>query len=716
MDQTREIKNFVYSQHFYDGLRITLGVLLPSLILAQMGLLRIGLVVSLGAFAASLADNPGPIVHKRNGMLICISSAIVTALLTGLLNQTPFLLIIGLPILCFFFSMLTVYGDRASNIGSASLLVMVLSIDQRLNMQENLLHAGYVLAGGIWYFALSMSVLSIMPYRPAQQSLAICIREIAKYLRVKADFYDPRKDYDETYTKLISEHITVHKEQDNVREILFKTRQIVKESTYTSRLLLLVFVDIVDLFEQTMATHYDYRTIRERFGKTDALLNFNRVLIKITEELDNLAYYINRNEVPVLLYNLQIELEQLKFSVDKVENEHRINNLVLKKILINVRNIVNRIHKIHSYFQQKHFLADQEGKVDVSRFVSRTDYDTKVFKENLTLQSGIFRHSLRVAIAAVAGYLVANTLPFGHHSYWILLTILVILKPAFSLTKKRNIERLIGTFAGGIIGVLILIFIKDENIRFAFFVIFMLLTYSFLRDNYIVGVFFMTPYILILFSFIGLAGMDLARERLIDTVVGGLIAFGASYYIFPAWEYRLLKGHISGILRAHYNYLLKAGEKLAGQELNILQYKLARKEVYVKYANLASAFQRMLSEPKSKQKNVREIHQFVVMNHILSSYIATLIASLHKNVSHLVNVQDLKLIKRSLYQLQEAEKKIDHDAGKVFKPAELPIPESSIKITEESPDAVFLTEQLELVYKICNDINRICDKFKSEEL
>lgn len=707
MNQTREIKNFINSQYFYDGLRITCGVLLPSIILAQLGLLQIGLVISTGAFTVSLADNPGPVTHKRNGMLLALLFTVLTALLTGFINQTPILLFIGLLIFCFFFSMLTIYGDRASNIGTASLLVMVMTIDQNLNYQQNIQHALFILIGGFWYFTLSVSLLRLMPYRPAQQELAASIQKVADYMKVKADFYNVNMDFDNAYIKLIAEHILVHKQLEATREILFKTRLIVKESTLTSRLLVMVFVDLIDLFEQTMATHYDYKKIRKNFGNTAALLNFHKVLIKLVEELENLSYYINSNKEPVPRYNLQIELEQLKFAIDRVEVENRINNFVLKKILINVRNIVNNIQKIYGYFQHKHISSENASNVDVRRFVSPNDFDFKIFKENLTLKSSIFRHSVRVAIGAIIGYLVSKALPLGNQSYWILLTILVILKPAFSLTKKRNVERLVGTFIGGIIGALILLLIKDVNIRFTFMVIFMILTYSFLRHNYIVGVLFLTPYILILFSFIGNGGLQLAKERFIDTVVGGVIAFVASNYIFPSWEYKNIKTQMNSLIKAHFNYLLMAGQKLAGKQLDVNSYKLTRKEVYVRSSNLSSAFQRMLSEPKSKQKNVEEIHRFVVLNHNLSSYIATLIASLPSNVSQIVNNQHIRLIKKSLYQLQEAEKKLEpENSEQVILQTELSVSEDDLK-NEESADSTFLSEQLELVSKLCKDITKI---------
>jgi len=40
-----------------------------------------------------------------------------------------------------------------------------------------------------------------------------------------------------------------------------------------------------------------------------------------------------------------------------------------------------------------------------------------------------------VSIATIAGYIISGFLPFGH-GYWIMLTIIVIMKPVYSLTKN----------------------------------------------------------------------------------------------------------------------------------------------------------------------------------------------------------------------------------------------------------------------------------------
>src|SRR3569833_2894976 len=83
-----------------------------------------------------------------------------------------------------------------------------------------------------------------------------------------------------------------------------------------------------------------------------------------------------------------------------------------------------------------------------------------------------------------------------------------------------------------------------------------------------------------------------------------------------------------GLLKANVSYMKKIVEALSGHYISMLEYKLARKDVYLNSANLSAAFQRMLSEPKSKQGSKTQIHQFVVLNHILFSNIATIATTL----------------------------------------------------------------------------------------
>lgn len=701
MKQSREIKTFFFSQYFSDGLRITFGVLLPSLIFYQLDLLSIGLTISLGAVCTSIADNQGPINHKRNGMLICTIFVFSTALITGLINKYPILIGVEILLFSFFFSMFSVYGNRASSIGTAALLIMILTIDEDVIKYNGAWgHALFILTGGIWYMVLSISLSQIWPYRLTQQALGECIRDVSAYVKLKAEFYNTESNFDENYKKLITQQVQTHERQDSLRELLFKTRLMVKESTPEGRLLILVFVDIVDLFEQTMATHYDYQAIRNTFGKTESLKKFNKIILKLAEELENLSYYIISNEKPIRLHDFKPELEKLKLSIDQVE-ELGINGLVLKKILINVRNMISRVEKIYSYFNQKQLSGQND--VDYSKFVSHEDFDFQKFKENLSSKSSIFRHSVRVSLMLLIGFLVSKLFPVGHHSYWILLTLLVILKPAYSLTRQRNAERLIGTFIGGIAGALILIYVEDQAVLFVFLLIFMVGTYSSQRINYTVSVLFMTPYILILFSFLGENNLNITKERIVDTLIGSIIAFFSSYVVLPNWEYFQFKNFMREVLIANYHYLHHVAKELSGKSTDVISYKLARKDVYVSSANLGSAFQRMLTEPKSKQQNIKEYHKFVVLNHMLSSYIATLMTTLHQSNSIDIDLAHIKLIRKSLYTLSDVIKKMNSPD---FKELEIMISDFKTDMIQSS-EAKLLSEQLELVYKLILDIQKI---------
>jgi uncharacterized membrane protein YccC len=433
------------------------------------------------------------------------------------------------------------------------------------------------------------------------------------------------------------------------------------------------------------------------------LNGFKGVIVKFSEELENLSYFIVSNEKPKRLHHYKAELDALKLSIDKVE-EHNISNLVLKKILINVRNMASRIRKIYSYYDNPELSgANIRSAEDLKKFVSHQDFDLKILKENLTFESSMFRHSVRVALMCLIGFLVSKLFPFGHHSYWILLTILVILKPAFSLTKQRNAQRLLGTLVGGVAGALILIFVRDQLTLFIFLLIFMVGTFSFQRLNYIVSVLFMTPYTLILFSFLGENNITIAQERIVDTFIGSFIALAASFIILPNREYHHLRNFMREALVANYHYLLKVADELAEKPFDITLYKLARKDVYVSSANLGSAFQRMQSEPKSKQQNSKDVHKFVVLNHMLSSYIATLITNLQTADKPETNESHIKLIRKSLYTLSEVIKKLGSDD---FQEAELRFPERTY-VDTVTKEQFLLYEQLDYINKLILDIQKL---------
>ncbi|MBG6233756.1 putative membrane protein (TIGR01666 family) [Pedobacter sp. CAN_A7] len=711
----RSIQDFLLGTYFAEGIRITIGVLCPSLILAQFGLLTLGMALSLGALCVSVVDSPGPIVHRRNAMIFTTVLIFVLSFLVGLTNQNLYFIGILLPLGCFIFSMFSVYGMRAGAIGTAALLVIVLSVDDVRPWQEVSLHAVLILAGGTWYTILSYFIYRLRPYRLAQQNLSESIYEVSSFLRAKATFYRENVDYDANYAKLLQLQVHVHEKQDAVREVLFKTREIIRDSTPEGRFLLLVFVDMVDLFEQIMSTYYNYRRLHEQFDSSGILKHYEIVINQIADELDNLAFALKTGGTPLLPKQLIAEVASLKSRITAFEadSEARKYNtlgiLALKNIEVNIENILSRVVTINGYFNKKEKKNLVTGKIDTDKFISHQTIDFKLMLENLTFKSSIFRHSLRVAIVMFIGFVVSKALPFSH-SYWILLTILVISKPGFSLTKQRNYHRIIGTVVGALVGVAVLTYIHDKNALFVVLLICMIGCYSFQRLNYVVSVLFMTPYILILFNFLGMGSLSMASERIIDTLIGSGIALFASYSLFPNWEHEKLKEAMMATLSANATYFKKVTQLYFENNENLTDYKLARKEVYVTSSNLTSLFQRMFSEPKSKQVLMKEMHQFTALNHLLSSYVATL-SLYHKE--HGMAFKDFQefnpVINNTLYLIN-----LSNDNLVTHKEEISNVPLIRLKTENNEPDGdgELVTELLSLIQKVAYDIYKLTERIK----
>src|SRR5206468_2979063 len=120
-------------------------------------------------------------------------------------------------------------------------------------------------------------------------------------------------------------------------------------------------------------------------------------------------------------------------------------------------------------------------------------------------------------------------------------------------------------------------------------------------------------------------------------------------------------------------------------------------------ANLSAAFQRMLNEPKSKQKDGSKLHQFVVLNHILFSNIATIVTSLFAREVNKYPEELCTLAKRAYGRLKRASERFE-------KSDQIHPVSSNQAVTGPqalSPDDKLMKEQLEFIYKVSEDLDRL---------
>ncbi|MBX3239976.1 MAG: FUSC family protein [Chitinophagaceae bacterium] len=624
-----EFKKFITGQYLTKGLRITFGALLPAIILYKYNLLNTAIALPLGALMVSLADSPGPIHHRRNGMLISNGINFLVAVIIGFTRHYPWLLAIELTVLSFFLSLVSVYGNRASAIGLIAMIVMVISID--VHAEERILQdALFMLGGGIWYMLLSLLLYSLRPYKLIQQALGECIITTGAYIKVKARLYEKDVRYSDVYDELLPIQVAIHSQQEQLREMLFRARGFTRESTAKGRILLMMFLDSVDLFEHVMTSQQSHALLHEDFGGGELLERFRLLIIETGNELEKIGLVV-QSGFPL---SRKSELDDLireteAFFVAYHDNHISQGNIEgfisLRHVLNSIKEIAHRLKKLYRYSTYSREVSSElKSEPDVSGFVSRQELDFKLMMENITLDSNVFRHSLRVSLCILTGYLIAQLFPFGH-SYWILLTVVTILKPAYSISKQRNTQRLTGTLIGVGVGFLLLYFFHAESVLFACMAISMIIGYSFLQIRYMISVAGITLYVLISFHFFHTEDFrGLAQDRIIDTVIGSALAFISTILFLPKWEYEQIDEPLKKLMTANLNYFRVVARAFYGAAADTMEYKSLRKNTYVALANLSDAFQRLLSEPKNKTPHPELLHQLVVSNHMLSSHIASL--------------------------------------------------------------------------------------------
>lgn len=635
MDHVRSFKSFINSHYLSEGIRMTAVILFPAFLMSYFDLLNTGIILSMGAALVSMTDSIGPIHHRTNAMMACNVAIFIVVLITGAITQFAWLLGIFLFIACFLFSMLGVYGARAGSIGLAALITIVLNISHQRQGWEILQQALYVTSGGLWYMCFSLLIYNFRPHKIVQQALGEYIQTIAEYLRIRAELYSKDVDYNATYRRLLQHQSTVQEKQNTLSELIFKTRSIVKETTHTGRVVVMIFMDAMDMFERTMNSYQRCSTLHEYFDDTHILEQYQSLALQITSELEDISIAVQSGHSSDKNSSLITHIKEVKQQLDELSAAYmkpdNIDGFIsLRRIMENIQDLAERLQTLHQYTTYDRSLKKRPvHKVDPETFISHQEINPRLLIDNLTLGSDIFRHSLRISIAVIAGYIVSLFFEIGH-SYWILLTVIVILKPAYSLTKKRNKDRLLGTVLGALTGVLTLNIVQNNTALLVLMILFMTAYLTFSRKNYFIMVITMTAYILIFFHLIYPGDFTaLIKDRVIDTTIGSVIAFAANIFLMPSWEKGKIRPLMVKMLENAIQYFILVSDAFSkGEPVPQHTLHFARKNALVALANLSDAFNRMLSEPKSQQKGIKQIHKFVVLNHMLTSYIAGLSAYL----------------------------------------------------------------------------------------
>ncbi|MFM0413768.1 FUSC family protein [Paraburkholderia aromaticivorans] len=558
-----EIKKFLYSQYFYGGLRIAVGVSLPAVLCLIVFHDRdLGFTIATGALGACVVDMPGPLKYKHNEMLACTVIGFLSALATGLATVNAVALWCTVVPLTFLLSLIVVYGNRWPQISFATLFMMIMTLEERFTPMQALVNASWILVGGLWYTYWSTFVSRWMMHRIEQQALAESVFACADYLLARAEFYDLDNDLDECYRNLVDKQIAAVDRQDAARDIVLRNLPKLKSGKLEPRRAMLfnLFINTVDLHELFVGAHTDYPLVRTTFGGSDLLVFYRDLIRKAAADLEEIGLAVLQNQAPRARVNVKAELRAIEFEIElmRKQNLPAKNHEAYSAISSTFRRVwsaTRLIDKMRKSLSSEPSTTETELRLDqaLTRFVSSRRVPFGQIFSNLTMASPSFRHALRVTIAVAVGFWLGRLLPLTN-AYWIVMTTVIILKPGYSLTKQRNGQRIVGTLIGCAASIALIMFVKEPHFLLVVMFASMVMSYSLLLFNYTASVVFTSSYVLLMFHLLAPGSMRIIGERAIDTVVGCAIAIAASH-LFPYWEYRLMGKLVNNMINATRQYL-----------------------------------------------------------------------------------------------------------------------------------------------------------------
>ncbi|PJJ07207.1 putative membrane protein (TIGR01666 family) [Flavobacterium sp. 1] len=624
-----KIEKFTDSTYFTNALKATISAVIPVLICTYFDHFEIGFTIALGTFLTYPSDIPSSLKHKINGIIVTAFLVAGVNLLINLIYPFPFIFYLFFPILIFILAMLSVYGQRATFTSFSALLSASLSFAHMHTGLEMIQYSGLILAGGLFYLFISLLFHYIRPYRYAELQVAECIKLTSKYLKLRGDLWNSIADRKVILEKQLHLQVELNDIHHNIRRVLIG-KQINSVSSNQNRKMLIVFVSLVEILELALSTSFDHNKLHQKFEKHPKVLaTYQNLAYNLASTLKQLSKNIEKRTKYVPKHFLFKDLQTLELAIDTYENELGKTDasegvLMLKTMLEYAEKQIEKIKIIERAFRSVANNYDFKGKdKDLEKFLTPQYYPISTFIENISFSSTIFRHSLRLTVAIILGGLAGKFLPF-QNVYWILMTIIIIMRPGYGLTKQRSIQRVIGTVIGGIIAFSILSLIPNHLILSILAILSMLLGFSFAQTNYTVSATFVTMYIVFIYGILTPDYLDVIQFRIVDTLTGASLAYFANHFLWPSWEYIKAPEYLEKSIIANRNYLKEIFTYYTKKGEVTTSYRLARKNAFIEIGNLMASFQRMSQEPKSKQKNIVLLYKLTELNHSLLSSTASL--------------------------------------------------------------------------------------------
>ena len=269
--------------------------------------------------------------------------------------------------------------------------------------------------------------------------------------------------------------------------------------------------------------------------------------------------------------------------------------------------------------------ADTTGqKLKIPNFHNERP-ERKTLTSILTPQHPRFRFAVRLTLCIVLGYSIMHLFHIEKGA-WILLTSLLVVQQTYSATRQRLFHRIFGTLMGVVLGVGLAQLLPTLTGQILLMLGTIYAFFFWVKQNYTIAAIFITIYVLAAFNLLAGAGVAVMLPRIIDTLIGGFLAYIVVRFIWPDWQYKQLPVLLHAAIGKNRHYF----QTIYNESVTETEYLQIRRTANNADNALTSAWKDMRREPKSKRRYQQKAFRLTNLNHALLSYISAFGVHIHK--------------------------------------------------------------------------------------
>jgi len=590
----------------------------------EMGLL---IPLFLGIIASALAETDDSWQGRLNALAVTLVCFSVAAFSVELLFPYPYIFVVALALASFGLTMLGALGERYGAIASATLILSVytmIGVDQRGGAVTDFWHEPVLLvAGAAWYGLLSVLWQALFSNQPVQQSLARLFRELGFYLKLKSSLFEPirQMDVEARRLELAQQNGRVVAALNAAKEIILHRVGNGRPGSKVSRYLKLYFL-AQDIHERASSSHYPYNALAEAFFHSDVLFRCQRLLRQQGKACRALAESIQMRQPFVYDDSFAEALSDLHASLEHLRIQ---SNPAWRGLLRSLRALaanLGTLDRLLSDASNPDALADATDSSLLDRSPRNLKDVWTRLRTQLTPTSLLFRHALRLPLALTVGYGMVHLI-HPSQGYWIILTTLFVCQPNYGATRRKLGQRILGTAIGLTLAWALFDLFPNPLVQSSFAIAAGVVFFINRTTRYTLATAAITLMVLFCFNQVG-DGYGLFLPRLLDTLLGGLIAGLAVLLFLPDWQGRSLNKVLANTLTCNSIYLRQIMQQYAAGKTDDLAYRLARRNAHNADAALSTTLANMLMEPGHFRKEADVGFRFLVLSHTLLSYLSGL--------------------------------------------------------------------------------------------